>query len=83
MQESICVVDLRRNYLNRTYVLDFEEIDVHLRVWKTLMALKADGKFFFDNVGDMSYHALQPDTVKCPLDYDFRDFFDLAMDDAN
>ena len=83
-KESIFIVDLRENFSNRTYVYDFDESDVHLLVWTALMALKADGKFYFPNVDDVGYHQLVPDAAnRRPFDYDFKDFFDDAMDEQH
>jgi len=79
-KQSIFIVDLRKNFSNRTYIYDFDETDVHLRVWTALMALKADGKFYFPNVGDLGYHDLLPGAADSQsIDHDFGDFFEVAM----
>jgi len=81
-KESIFIVDLRDNFSHRTYIFDFDETDVHLRVWTALMALKADGKFYFPNVGDIGYQDLVPDAAdRQSKDHDFHDFFEVAMQD--
>jgi len=83
-KESIFIVDLRKNFSNRTYVYDFDETDVHLRVWTALMALKADGKFYFPSVGNIGYHDLVPYAAdRQSIDHDFGDFFEVAMQDEH
>jgi len=85
-KEAIFIVDLREldPCATRTYIFEFDETDVHLRVWNALMAMKAEGRFYFPNVGDSGYQDLVHDVAdRRGTDGDFQDFFDVAMDEEH
>jgi hypothetical protein len=87
-KEAIFVMDLRErdavSGFDRSYIFEFDETIVNVRVWTALMALKSAGKFYFSNVGDSGYHDLVLDPrERRGTDDDFQDFFDMAMEHSN
>jgi len=63
-----------------TYVYAFDESMVPARAWEALMALEANGKFYFANVGDCGFHALVDNMKNCKMQKDaLQEFFNLAM----
>jgi len=85
-KEAIFIVDLRETdaHTTRTYIFEFDKTDVHLRVWNALMEMKAEGKFYFPNVGDSGYQDLVHEVAdRRGTDSDFQNFFDVAMDEEH
>ena len=85
-KEAIFIVDLRETdaHTTRTYIFEFDETEVHLRVWNALMEMKAEGKFYFPNVGDSGYQDLVHEVAdRRGTDSDFQNFFDVAMDEEH
>jgi len=63
-----------------TYVYEFDKSMVPARAWEALMALEANGKFHFANVGDCGYHALVDIMKDRKMQKDdLQEFFNLAM----
>ena len=66
------------------YVYEFTQAMVPDRVWRALMVMEEQGKFYFPNVGDCGYQALVDCVDQRKLrDDEFQEFFDLAMEEIH